>query len=152
MKTPVCGWALSRSPGRWLTTRIARCSRWLIRKKAWFGLKARPQPGRKPSAVADAVQHLLHLGLVLARCAHGDDFALEAAATRHRLEGGVVELHALGHRPFVVAVGKVLLRFGAGQVLEEFDGVGLILRVAGDGTTGHIDVRAPAGLVGEHHP
>src|SRR5512133_2497008 len=72
------------------------------------------------SSEANAVQHLLNLDLVHPHHTDGDGFALEASAA-HGLQGWVVELDTFGHRPFVVAIGELVLRRGAGQILQKFD-------------------------------
>src|ERR671910_218286 len=65
-------------------------------------------------------------------------FAPTAAA--HGLQRGVAHLHALRGGPLVVAIGEVVLRFGAGQVLEELDRRGRVLRVLRHRTAGDVQV------------
>ena len=93
---------------------------------------------------------MLHLHLVFANHADGQGFALEAIAG-HGRQGGIVDHDALGGWPFVVAIGKVVLRCGAGQVFQKLHRIALVFGVFGHGATGDVDVCAPAGLVGKHH-
>jgi tRNA 2-selenouridine synthase len=55
------------------------------------------------------VQHLLNFDLVHAHGADRDHLALEVAP-RHGFECRVVKLEAFDHGPFVVAIGKMILR------------------------------------------
>ena len=72
---------------------------------------------------ADAVEHLLNLDLIHAHHTDGNGFALEAAAG-HGLQGRIVRLYTFGDRPFVIAIGKMILCQCAGQIFQKFDGVG----------------------------
>jgi hypothetical protein len=69
---------------------------------------------------------LLHLDLVHAHGADGHQFAFEVA-TGHGFEGWVVQLHGFNHGPLVIAVGKVVLCFGADEVFQKLHSVGLVL-------------------------
>ena len=69
---------------------------------------------------------------------------LEVAERRER---GVVDLHALHHRPFVVAVGEVGLRRVARQVLEELDRRVAVRRGLQHAGARDVHVRAEALLV-----
>src|SRR5450830_1958341 len=120
--------------------------------------KENPNPRRRRrrsaraeiSSETNAVKHLLNLDLVHPHHTDGDGFTLEAA-TGHGLQGWVVDLDAFGHRPFVIAVGKLVLRWGAGQTLQKFDSVGLVLGMFGHRATRDVDVGAPRRLVREHN-
>ena len=76
--------------------------------------------------------------------------ALAAVAHQHGLEGRVVNLHALGRGPFVVAICKIFLCGWAGQVFEEFHSRFAVFGVFRHGTASNVQMRAPACLVGKH--
>ena len=84
------------------------------------------QDDANPLFVADAVEYLLRVRLVLADRRDVERFGFERA---HRFECRIVGRDVRHHRPFVVAVGEVILRFVAGEILEELDRGFLVRRV-----------------------
>src|SRR6218665_909176 len=64
-----------------------------------------PPTGAPPSRKNHAVEHLLPPGPVRAHDADGDGFALERLVAGHGPERRVVQDHALGGGPLVIAVG-----------------------------------------------
>ena len=100
---------------------------------------------------ADPVKHLLDLDLVHADLADRRVVTFECA-TGHRLEGRVVDRNALGCRPLIVAIGKVILGRGAGKVFQELDGIGRVLGIACNRSTGDVDVGAQLDWLGNTTP
>ena len=98
-----------------------------------------------------AVKHLLHLHLVRPYRADRDGFTFEATAT-HGLEGSVVQGKAFDHRPFVIAIRKVVLCFRAGQVLQKLDGIGRVFAAFCHAAARNVDMGSPGGLIGENDP
>src|SRR6476660_3190033 len=101
---------------RWLQGAAGhvRCTKKAARRSraAWAGGKPAGSLRWWRLLEADAVQHLLHLRRICADSADRDGLALEGLAASHGLERRVVERHALGSGPFVIAVGKIVLRLG----------------------------------------
>ena len=110
-----------------------------------------PGVQRGDTGKAHPVEHLLYALHIRTHSADGNRLALEGFAARHGFERWVAQFNALYGRPFVVAVRQVFLGLRAGQVFEEFDSVGRVLGVFGDGTASNVQVRTPGALVGENH-
>ena len=91
---------------------------------------------------ADAVQHLLHFDLIHANDADWYRFAFERA-TRHRLQSGVIDFDPIGDRPFIVAIGKMILSWRAGKVLQKFDRIRRVLGIFCNRAACDVHVRSP---------
>ena len=91
-------------------------------KLAWFNDLYSDRLSNSGLLEAHPVQHLLNLNLVHPHSADGQHFVFKTS-TRHGFESRVVKRHAFGHWPFIVAIGKMILRRSTGQVLQKLDGV-----------------------------